>query len=591
MENKNLEIKLKNIVDITLKKYDYNEKELLQILLEIQKKSGLNYLETETCFEIAQKLNIPLIRVEALITYYDALTIDKKGKYNIGICSGTACSVNGNTEILEWIEDILNIKSGGITDDNKFSLNIVSCFGACDIAPAIRINERTYGNLDKEKLLELIGRIKTEDGLEKSSANKIHDSSKTVSIITSNFNKYDGYDIDDYIKLGGFKGLKNAIDLGFEKAIEEITVSGIKGRGGAQYPTGKKLGQSRAVKNDRKFVVCNADEGEPGTFKDREILKNDPYKVIEGMITVSYLTEASEGIIYLREEYFWMRDKLDNALSKCYEKGYLGDNILNSNHNFDLRIVSGAGSYVCGEGFAMCESLEGKPAIPRSKPPYVKQAGYLQLPTLIINVETLAAVSTVMKEGSKIFTNIGTKNSLGSKVVSISGKVLHPGVYEVPFGISIREIIYDIAGGIKDNKNIGFIQLGGASGGIIPEKLIDSSYDYDTLKKLGVSPGSGAIVVADEDNDVIEYMKIVQGFFAHESCGKCTPCREGNKQLKKILEKFANKSASIEDLNNFKKTIHTLEIASLCGGGKTEAVPFNCILTYFENELLDRIIR
>ncbi|MFZ7121938.1 MAG: complex I 51 kDa subunit family protein [Eubacteriaceae bacterium] len=404
---------------------------------------------------------------------------------------------------------------------------------------------------------------------------------KQVNYITEYFNKYDGKDLDSYLKAGGFDALKILLNDGYEKIVDEVDKSGLQGRGGAAYPTGRKLRQARQVEGDRKFVVCNADEGEPGTFKDRELLKKNVYQVIEGMIIAGICSNAKEGIIYVREEYTHMHEDIREAIDKCYKDKYLGKNILGSSYDFDLKLFSGAGAYVCGEGFAMCESMEGKSGRPRSKPPYVKQEGFLNLPTLVINTETLSTIVVIVKKGADSFKQFGTEKSTGTKVISISGKVERPGVYEVPFGITIREIVEDLAGGIQGGKKPNFVQIGGASGGILPMWEWDTKYTYEDLEKKGLSIGSGAIVVADEDNHIMDYLKIVQEFFLHESCGKCTPCREGNRQLKFIFDRIVNGIAKEEDFEKMDLIINVMGQASLCGSGKTEVVPFITAKKYF----------
>lgn len=587
MSNKILDCN-EEFVESILKKYNYNDHELLQMLVEIQKNAGQGYVGKATIEMLSDKLNIPEIRIHSVISYYDALSMNAEARYSINVCNGTTCSLMGNKRIEEWVEDIVGIKKGETTEDGLFSLGETPCFGACDMAPAIRIGDNVYGNITREKMESIIDKLYKDEWFPEDK--RLRSENEGLKIITSNFDEYDGQNIIGYMGLGGFEAFENTVKKGIEGSIEEISKSGIRGRGGAQYPTGRKLYQSRSVKNDRKVIVCNADEGEPGTFKDRELLKKDPYKVIEGMLIASYLTDANEGFIYLREEYYWMRDRLSNAIEKSREYGWLGENIKNSGHDFDIRLVSGAGSYVCGEGFALCESLEGKPGIPRSKPPYVKQAGYLQLPTLIINVETLAAVTTAMKNGSEIFTDRGTEGSPGTKVVCISGKVNKPGVYEVPFGISMVEMINDLAGGVLNNRKIGFVQIGGASGGILPGSKLDIGYDYESFSSIGMGIGSGAVVVADDADDIVDYMVTVQEFFSHESCGKCTPCREGNKQLKRILKRFKESRGTKEDVGNYKRIVKTMEIASLCGSGKTEAVPLKNAMEYFEDEFQKKVI-
>lgn len=586
-----------SMVDEIIEKYCYDSNNLLQILLDVQEINGQNYIPESTALYITKKLNIPLTRLYSVITFYDSLSDKPRGKYVINVCSGTSCSVNGFKDIKKIFEEKLGIKPGETTEDGLFTLQLSACFGACDVSPAAKIEKSIYGFLTEEKIDVLLDRLRNDECLCDLKSKITSETEceiktrKTVELITKNFCKYDSSDIDEYIKLGGFKSVEKAFELGIEGVTEEVKKSGLKGRGGAEYPTGKKLMQARQAKGERKFVICNADEGEPGTFKDRELLKNDPFKVLEGMIIASYAAEASEGIIYCREEYRWMQDKIKDAIDQARERGYLGENILGSGHSFDIKLFSGAGAYVCGEGFALCESLEGKPGLPRTKPPYVKQAGFMQMPTLIINVETLASIATFIADGAEIFTQYGTENSPGTKVISICGKVNKPGVYEIPFGIALKEIIYDVAGGMKNNKKVNFLQIGGASGGVIPGKLIDTPYDYEGMKSIGISVGSGAIVVADEDDDIVEYLKTVQNFFAHESCGNCTPCREGNKQLNYIIDKIINSKATKSDIDKFKRIVNTMKEASLCGGGKTEAIPLLTILKFFEEEINNKLVK
>ncbi|GAU76823.1 NADH-quinone oxidoreductase subunit F [Fusibacter sp. 3D3] len=409
-----------------------------------------------------------------------------------------------------------------------------------------------------------------------------------MNFITKNFGKYDGKSLDAYLKLGGFQALEQVIGRGPRVTIEAIKASGLQGRGGAEYPTGRKIEQARLETGERKFLICNADEGEPGTFKDRELLKNDIYQLIEGMIIVAYCSNAKEGVIYCRAEYDWMHESICAAVLKCKEAGFLGENILDGRFDFDICLFSGAGSYVCGEGFAMCESMEGKSGKPRSKPPYVKQEGYLNYPTLVVNVETLSAVTAILKNGVDQFVALGTPDCPGTKLVSISGKVNKPGVFEVPFGISFNEMIA-LAGGIRGDKKIGFIQVGGASGGILPPELLSTPFTYSALKSKQVSVGSGAIVVADEEDSVMDYLENVSQFFIHESCGKCVPCREGNRQLGIILSKLKAQTATAEDLKMYQNILEVMSEASLCGSGRTEPVPFKTAYQYFEATFLKQI--
>lgn len=404
-----------------------------------------------------------------------------------------------------------------------------------------------------------------------------------VKYISKDYGTYDAFNIDEYIKRGGFSGLKKAIEQGYEKTTEDVAKSGLQGRGGANYPTGKKLAQAREAEgNEERYVLCNADEGEPGTFKDKYLLKNGIYKVIEGIIIAAYCAGANTGHIYVREEYTFMHKDIEYAIKQVYDKGFLGKDILSSGFNFELSLFSGGGSYVCGEGFAMCESIEGKSGRPRSKPPYVKQCGLHNKPTLVINVETVSVIATMMQNGYETVLKYGVEDCPGTKMISVSGKVKNPGVYEVEFGTTVQNII-KIAGGIRNGKKTKFVQIGGASGTIVPYEKLNIPYTYSGMKQVKGSIGSGAIVVGDEDDSVIDYLSVVEDFFYHESCGKCVPCREGNRHLKMIMDRFKKKEGTLKDLKNYVRIVNALD-ASLCGSGRTQITPFISAYTYFSDE-------
>ena len=408
--------------------------------------------------------------------------------------------------------------------------------------------------------------------------------SKTVSIMTRNFHKYDPNSIDEYLQIGGFDAVKNALKMSSEDIISEVKASGIKGRGGAAYDTGKKWMQATEVKNENKVVICNADEGEPCTFKDRSLLEFDPFAVIEGMIIAGFTVSAQNGYIYIREEYRHLNKLMRQAIKQAEEKGLLGDNILDSGFNYKLHVYSGAGAYVCGEGSTLIESIEGKSGRPRIKPPYIKQCGLFNLPTLVNNVETLAIIPYLFTEGAKEYTKYGTPDSPGTKLVSLAGNVVNPGAYEVPFGITLREIIYDIGGGIRDGHELKFMQLGGASGKIAPADIVDTPYTYDELHKVDLVIGSGAILVADERMEVLDFVKSIQDFFLHESCGKCTPCREGNRQLTKIIDKFVAGTQKDDDFDTLDRFANIMKNCSFCGLGETAPSALLNAIKYFPKD-------
>lgn len=328
---------------------------------------------------------------------------------------------------------------------------------------------------------------------------------KTVKYITKDFGTYDVNSIDSYEKIGGFAALRRATNMDGYDIAKLISLCKVKGRGGAAYDMGKKWSQAKDISAPKKVVVCNADEGEPCTFKDRTIIQNDPFRLIEGIIIAGYSVDAHDGYIYLREEYKHLRPLLLNAINQAEEKGYLGRNILGKDFNFKIHLYSGAGAYVCGEGTALVESIEGKSGRPRMKPPFIKQCGLFKLPTLVNNVESLSLVPSILLDDSKEYLTYGTEGSVGTKLVSVGGNVRNPGVFEIPFGITLREIIYELAGGIIDNNEIRLVQLGGASGKIASPKILDIPYTYEDLRKVGLTVGSGAILVVDKRTSVLEF--------------------------------------------------------------------------------------
>lgn len=392
---------------------------------------------------------------------------------------------------------------------------------------------------------------------------------KTVRFMTANFGKYDVNSLVDYEKIGGFAALKKAVMMNGEDIALLLAAAQIKGRGGAAYDMGRKWSQARAVKAERKVVVCNADEGEPCTFKDRTLLAQDPFNLLEGMIIAGYAVEAQDGYLYLREEYSHLRPLLQNAIKKLYEHGYLGRDILGkAGFHYDIHLCTGAGAYVCGEGTALVESIEGKSGRPRMKPPYIKQCGLYQYPTCVNNVESLSLVAPVLNDSQKVYQTYGTAKSMGTKLVSVAGNVKRPGVFEIPFGVTVREIVEEMAGGVKEGRSIRLLQFGGASGKIASAAILDTPYTYEDLENAGVGVGSGAILVVDDRTSIIDFLQTTQQFFVHESCGQCTPCREGNRHIARLLKKVAEGVHTKEDLAMLFRLADIMTATSLCGLGQ-----------------------
>ncbi|MBN2299629.1 MAG: SLBB domain-containing protein [Acholeplasmataceae bacterium] len=410
-----------------------------------------------------------------------------------------------------------------------------------------------------------------------------------MKLVSKRFGKINPLSIDDYIKLDGYKNLAKALKMEKTEIIEQVEQAYLRGRGGAGFPAAIKMMGLAKEACDEKFVICNADEGEPGNFKDRYLMENDPHQILEGMIIVAYATGATKGFIYVRGEYQKSISLLKWSIDEAKKKGFLGQNILGKNFNFDIEVRSGAGSYVCGEEFALIESIEGNPGRTRVKPPFPTSKGLYNKPTLINNVETLSTIPLIIEMGGKNFAKIGTKSSTGTKLISLSGNVKNKGVFEIPFGVPIRDVIFKLGGGIENDRKIKMVQLGGACGPIIPEYMLDMIIDFERFEEFDSKTGAGAIIVMDERFDIFTVLLKVVKFFEHESCGKCTPCREGHIQLANLIIKFIERKATVKDIISLESLARVIHQASLCGLGQTSPTAIISSLKYFRDDYLDRI--
>ncbi|HSW58759.1 MAG TPA: NADH-ubiquinone oxidoreductase-F iron-sulfur binding region domain-containing protein [Dehalococcoidales bacterium] len=418
-----------------------------------------------------------------------------------------------------------------------------------------------------------------------------HEKPKQIRIVLRNCGTLDPESLNDYIGNDGYQSLSKIIsEYTPEQVIDELKKSGLRGRGGAGYPTWMKWQSCRSTPSDLKYVICNADEGDPGAYMDRSILEGDPHSVIEGLIIAAYTIGASKGYFYIRAEYPLAIQRVQKAIDQCYEAGLLGKNIQDSQFSFDIDIRFGAGAFVCGEETALLASIEGKRGTPRPRPPYPAQKGLWGQPTVINNVETLACVPYILYYGGDNFAKIGTPTSKGTKVFAITGKIKNSGLVEVPMGISLREIIYDICGGTISGKAVKAVQTGGPSGGVIPDKLLDAPVDYENLAKMGSIIGSGGMIVMDTSDCMVDIAKFYLGFCVSESCGKCAPCRIGCYQMQVILDRITEGKGQIEDIENLRNLAQAVQKSSLCGLGQSAPNPVLSTLNYFEEEYKDHIL-
>ena len=395
----------------------------------------------------------------------------------------------------------------------------------------------------------------------------------------------------DYLEVGGYQAFERALKMGPEKVMKEIEISGLRGRGGGGFPTAQKWQIAARAEGDKKYLICNADEGDPGAYMDRSILEGDPHSVIEGMLIAALCVGADEGFFYIRAEYPLAIKRVKKAIEQAYSHGYLGRNIQNSGFSFDLEVRLGAGAFVCGEETALIASLEGKRGTPRPRPPYPSQKGLWQKPTVINNVETLANVAAIVWRGGEWFSSWGTKNSCGTKVFALTGKVRNSGLIEVPMGLSLKDIIFDIGGGTSSGKKVKAVQTGGPSGGVIPADYLDMGIDYETLRQFGSIIGSGGMIVMDEDDCMVDIAKFYLGFCVDESCGKCSPCRIGGWQLYQLLDKITQAKAKLADLDKLRRIAFAMQKASLCGLGQTAPNPVVSTLKYFLPEYQEHIVK
>lgn len=512
------------------------------------------------------------------------------------VCGDTGCRSSHSEVIEKEIREA--IKKAG--KEKSIDVVRVGCFGLCEAGPIAIVypggkfyaylKEGDGTRIAEEDLIagntieELIYKETLTDDILKS----IYETSfykKQKKIAHKNCGLVNPNSLEEYIALDGYRGLEKALNnMTPQEVIDEIKESGLRGRGGGGFPTGLKWQFTRDAQNDTKYVICNADEGDPGAFMDRSILEGDPYSVIEAMTIAAYAIGAHQGYIYIRAEYPSAVALLEKSIEKAKELNLMGKNIMGTDFSFDLELRLGAGAFVCGEEMALIESIEGKRGIPRNKPPFPANEGLWGKPTLINNVETYANVAQIIFRGADWFNKIGTEKSKGTKVFTLGGKIKRTGIIEVPMGTTLREIIYDIGGGIIDDKEFKAVQTGGPSGGCITKEYLDTPIDYDNLTALGSMMGSGGMIVMDEDTCMVDIARFFLEFTVDESCGKCTPCREGTKRMLEILEKITEGNGTLEDIDRLEELGNIIKVSSLCGLGQSAPNPVLSTLRYFRDE-------
>ncbi len=514
------------------------------------------------------------------------------------VCGGTGCTASGSGELLKRFEEKLKEHSL----DKEIKIVRTGCFGLCEAGPVVIVYpEGTfYSHVKVEDVDEIVsehllkGRkvqhlVYVDHATQESSVTKsleeISFYKKQKRLALRNCGVIDPENIDEYIAFDGYKALGKALtQMTREQVIDEVIKSGLRGRGGAGFSTGMKWKFTYQSQADQKYVACNADEGDPGAFMDRSVLEGDPHSVIEAMTIAGYAIGASEGYIYVRAEYPIAVKRLAIAIEQSKEYGLLGKNIFDTDFSFDLHIRLGAGAFVCGEETALMASVEGRRGEPRPRPPFPAVKGIFGKPTMLNNVETYANIPQIILNGSEWFSSIGTEKSKGTKVFALGGKINNTGLVEVPMGTPLREIIYDIGGGIPGGKQYKAVQTGGPSGGCIPTEHLDISIEYDTLTAIGSMMGSGGMIVLDEDDCMVDIARFFLDFTVDESCGKCTPCRIGTRRMLEILERIVEGKGEMEDIDKLETLAKNIKATALCGLGQSAPNPILSTLKYFRNE-------
>jgi len=511
---------------------------------------------------------------------------------SIKVCMGTGGIAAGGVEVMSSFEKSLAAAGIEATVQKNCSMHKVGCRGFCarDVLVDVTINgtKATYQYIKPDMVERIVAEhivdgAPVDDWLVKDDYHTFHD--KQVKVVLSDCGEVDPEDIDSYISREGYEATRKVLlTMTPQETIDVIKASGLRGRGGAGFPTGQKWDMAIKAPGPKKYLICNADEGDPGAFMDRSVVEGNPHAVLEGMIIGAYAIGAPYGYVYIRAEYPLAVERLHHAIKQAKERGFLGKNILGKGFDFMIKVKLGAGAFVCGEETALIASIEGKRGQPRAKPPFPVQKGLWGYPTIINNVETLANVPYIMRNGAAWYAGMGTEKSKGTKVFALTGKILNSGLIEVPMGIPLREIIYDIGGGIEGGRKLKAVQTGGPSGGCIPASMVDTPVDYESLGKVGSIMGSGGMVVLDETNCMVNMAKYFLEFTKSESCGKCVPCRIGTKRLLEILTRITEGRGRAGDIELLETLSSDVKTSSLCGLGQTAPNPILSMIKYFRDE-------
>ncbi len=566
---------------------------LMAILRDLENLSGRNVLDVSVLNTLAMKMDLPQSAISGFTSFYTMFSTEPRAKFIIRVCKSGPCHVMGACTIFDVIENHLGIRAGETTADGLFHLEECECLGLCSAAPAMMVNYDMHGNLTESNIKEILDSYSAREPAFKAEygpgiegrAVVINNSQQTRRLL-ENVGRLDPANIESYLQNGGYEAARKAFaEYSPEQVIGIVKDSGLRGRGGAGFPVGVKW--SFVPKGEmQKYVICNADEGEPGTFKDRVLMEENPQQLIEGMLLCGYAIGATLGYIYVRGEYRRSIERLQSAIDQARAKGFLGKKIFGSNFDFDIFVKEGGGAYVCGEETSLINSMEGKRGYPRVRPPFPAAAGFMGMPSNVNNVETLSSIPMIVARGADWFKSVGTATCAGTKLYCLSGKVNQTGLVELPMGATLRQMIDTFGGGMKSGSSFKFAQVGGAAGGILGADLMDLPLDIDSTIKAGVTLGSGVVLVCDQETCAVDFLLNALNFFEHESCGQCIPCKLGTSQLHYVAQKFAMREAEEKDIQLMIDTAKMMKLASLCALGQSPILPIETMIRNFREEFV-----
>jgi NADH-quinone oxidoreductase subunit F len=574
-----------------LSRYPVKRSALIPMMLYAQDHYGS--LSDEVLEEIALRLDLQFLQVAETLAYYSMLRRKPGGRHHVQVCTNVSCMLHGGNELYDHARDKLGIGDKETTPDGVFSIEEVECMGACTGAPAIQVNYEFYENLTNEKFDILVDDLRAgkHPAPAPCTSGSVHKRlPEEIPVISRRFGT-DARKINVYLEHDGYRALEKALhQMTPEQIIDEVKKSGLRGRGGAGFPTGMKWSFVPKEVSKPKYVLANADESEPGTCKDRPLMEFDPHQLIEGMVIAGKAVGSRQGYIYVRGEYRYVLDIIEAAITEAYSHGYLGKNIRGSGYDFDLCPHTGAGAYECGEESALMESLEGKRGYPRIRPPFPAVVGLYGCPTVINNAESLSSVPAIILQGGEWYAGLGTPKNGGTRLFSISGHVNRPGIYELPMGFNLKRMIEEVAGGIRGGKKLKAVIPGGSSCPFLSADEVDIPMDFDSVAKAGSMLGSGGVVILDEETCMVDMARRIMHFYAHESCGWCIPCREGTAWLRKILDRFHDGAGQPEDIPLIDDLSKNMLGRTFCPLGDAAALPTISIVKKWRHEFEQHLI-